>query len=322
MLNFQTLRRGFSSMSGQKNILSFFSPQQKRSSDKIECTDKESKKPKLDDTQCSPPKTGKENLSSSLSPEQKKRMEENRQKALAKLSTKQPESNGLLVNVGASWRTALQEEFSKPYFEKLSKFVGSERNKGTVYPPAGDVFSWTRACTVDDVKVVILGQDPYHGPNQAHGMAFSVLPGVPPPPSLLNIYKELETDIEGFKRPGHGYIMGWAEQGVLMLNAVLTVRARQANSHKDQGWERLTDATISYLNKNRKGIVFMLWGSYAQKKGAQIDKSKHHVLKGVHPSPLSAHRGFMGCKHFSQCNDFLKEDGNTSIDWAHLPVDS
>ncbi|XP_053407280.1 uracil-DNA glycosylase-like isoform X2 [Mercenaria mercenaria] len=281
--------------------------------------DKPTKKPKLDDGENSP-KAGKENVNISLSPEQKQRIEENRQKALAKLATKHSDPGGILVNVGESWKEALQDEFSKPYFEKLNKFVMSERSKGTVYPQPENVFSWTKACTVNDVKVVILGQDPYHGPNQAHGMAFSVLPGVAPPPSLLNMYKELENDVEGFKRPGHGYLMGWAKQGVLMLNAVLTVRAHQANSHKDQGWERLTDATISYLNKNRSGIVFMLWGSYAQKKGMHIDKSKHHILKGVHPSPLSAHRGYMGCKHFSKCNSLLRDDGNTPIDWAYLPV--
>lgn len=297
--------------------MSFFSPQQKRSRDRNESVDTEAKKPKFDEH--SPPKEGKKNKDIPLSPEQKERIEENRRKALAKLANKQTDPGTLLVNVGKSWQKALEPEFSKPYFEKLSKFVLAERKRGTVYPPADNVFSWTRACSVNDVKVVILGQDPYHGPNQAHGMAFSVLPGVPPPPSLLNMYKELEDDIEGFKRPSHGYLMGWANQGVLMLNAVLTVRARQANSHKDQGWEKLTDATISYLNKNRQGLVFVLWGSYAQKKGGHIDKNKHHILKGVHPSPLSAHRGFFGCKHFSKCNEFLKKDGKTQIDWSYLP---
>ncbi|VDI37191.1 uracil-DNA glycosylase [Mytilus galloprovincialis] len=252
-----------------------------------------------------------------LSPEQKDRVNGNKAAALAKLREKQ--TNGLLTKVGDSWYKALQEEFTKPYFVELSKFVESERKKGTIYPPADQVFSWTRYCKVNDVKVVILGQDPYHGPRQAHGLCFSVQKGVPPPPSLVNMYKELVNDIKGFERPGHGTLTGWSEQGVLLLNACLTVRASQANSHKDKGWEKLTDAVISWLNKNCSGIVFMLWGAYAQKKGAFIDKKKHHILKSVHPSPLSAHRGFIGCKHFSECNNLLTKDGKTPIDWCHLP---
>ncbi|KAK3094407.1 hypothetical protein FSP39_001334 [Pinctada imbricata] len=252
-----------------------------------------------------------------LSPEQKKKIEENRCAALAKLNSKK--TDGLLINVGTSWYNALEPEFSKPYFTELSKFVASERSKKTIYPPADQVFSWTNYGDIKEVKVVILGQDPYHGPKQAHGLCFSVQKGVTPPPSLENMYKELTTDIEGFKHPRHGTLIGWAKQGVLLLNACLTVRAHEANSHKDKGWEKLTDAVISWLNKNSIGIVFMLWGAYAQKKGAFIDKKRHHVLKSVHPSPLSAHRGFIGCKHFSQCNELLKKDGRKPIDWNRLP---
>ncbi|XP_061194151.1 uracil-DNA glycosylase-like [Saccostrea echinata] len=255
-----------------------------------------------------------------LSPEQKDRIEQNKLAARARLASKT--SNGLLVDVGPSWFRALESEFSKEYFTNLSKFVMSERSKHTIYPPVHDVFSWTNYCSIDKVKVVILGQDPYHGPKQAHGLCFSVQKGVPPPPSLQNMYKALTEDIPGFSHPGHGTLIGWANQGVLLLNACLTVRAGQANSHKDQGWEKFTDAVISYLNKNKRGLVFMLWGSYAQKKGAHIDKKKHHVLTGVHPSPLSAHRGFFSCKHFSKCNELLKKEGKSAIDWNHLPPQS
>ncbi|KAJ8317720.1 hypothetical protein KUTeg_005624 [Tegillarca granosa] len=259
----------------------------------------------------------KSSINGQLSPEQKERMEQNKVVALAKLHAKK--TNGLLVNFGNSWYKVLEAEFSKPYFSELSKFVESERNKHTVYPPANEVFMWTKLCDVNDVKVVILGQDPYHGPKQAHGLCFSVQKDVRPPPSLENMYKELASDIDGFKHPGHGSLTGWAKQGVLLLNACLTVRAHQANSHKDKGWEKVTDAVISWLNKNKSGLVFILWGSYAQKKGGFIDKKKHLILKGVHPSPLSAHRGFFGCKHFSKCNDYLKEHGKKAIDWNDLP---
>ncbi|PVD30444.1 hypothetical protein C0Q70_09710 [Pomacea canaliculata] len=206
-------------------------------------------------------------------------------------------------------------------FSELTKFVEAERKKGTVYPPADQVFTWTTMCNISEVKVVMLGQDPYHGPRQAHGLCFSVQKGITPPPSLENMFKELLQDIEGFQHPGHGTLTGWAKQGVLLLNACLTVRAHQANSHQGKGWEQFTDAVISWLNKNSSGIVFMLWGSYAQKKGSCIDKKKHHVLTAVHPSPLSAHRGFFGCKHFSQCNKLLQKSGKTPIDWNKLPVE-
>ncbi|XP_023664027.1 uracil-DNA glycosylase-like isoform X2 [Paramormyrops kingsleyae] len=197
-------------------------------------------------------------------------------------------------------------------------FVAEERRRYTIYPPPNQVFSWTQMCTIHEVKVVILGQDPYHGPGQAHGLCFSVQRPVPPPPSLENMYKELSTDIEGFQHPGHGDLTGWAKQGVLLLNAVLTVRAHQANSHRDQGWETFTDAVVQWLNTHLSGLVFMLWGAYAQRKGDVIDRKRHHVLQTAHPSPLSAHRGFLGCRHFSKTNQLLQRSGKKPIDWTAL----
>ncbi|XP_039266489.2 uracil-DNA glycosylase 2-like [Styela clava] len=223
-----------------------------------------------------------------------------------------------LETIGESWKKALEPEFHKDYFVKLGKFVTSERSSHTVFPPVEDVFSWTQHCKLKDIKVVILGQDPYHGEGQAHGLCFSVKKPVKPPPSLENMFKELKSDIGGFKHPGHGDLTRWAKQGVLLLNAVLTVRAHSANSHKDKGWEKFTDAVIKYVNSNCTGVVFMLWGSYAQKKGAVIDKKRHHVLCSVHPSPLSAYRGFLGCKHFSEANKLLKDQGDKEIDWCAL----
>ncbi|XP_043094960.1 uracil DNA glycosylase a isoform X1 [Puntigrus tetrazona] len=252
--------------------------------------------------------------SPSLSPEQLERISNNKKAALKRLAANQAEPN----RIGESWREALNAEFGKPYFKSLMSFVAAERQKHTVYPPENEVFTWTQTCDIKDVKVVILGQDPYHGPNQAHGLCFSVQRPVPPPPSLLNIFKELASDVEGFEQPGHGDLTGWAKQGVLLLNAVLTVRAHQANSHKDKGWETFTDAVIHWLSTNTQGLVFILWGSYAQKKGAAIDKKRHHVLQTVHPSPLSAHRGFFGCKHFSKTNELLKKSGKKPIDWKAL----
>ncbi|XP_029295177.1 uracil-DNA glycosylase isoform X2 [Cottoperca gobio] len=219
---------------------------------------------------------------------------------------------------GESWREGLSEEFGKPYSKKLMDFVSEERKRFTVYPPAEDVFTWTQMCDIQDVKVVILGQDPYHGPNQAHGLCFSVKRSVRPPPSLENMYKELVSDIEGFQHPGHGDLTGWSKQGVLLLNAVLTVRAHQANSHKGKGWETFTDAVVQWLSDNLEGLVFMLWGSYAQKKGAAINRKRHHVLQAVHPSPLSAHKGFFGCKHFSKANELLKKSGKSPVNWKAL----
>ncbi|XP_068506273.1 uracil-DNA glycosylase isoform X1 [Syngnathus scovelli] len=251
--------------------------------------------------------------SASLSQEQMDMIARNKKAALVKLYSSQTPHG-----FGESWQKALAAEFGKPYFKQLLQFVNNEREHHTVYPPAEHVFTWTQMCELRDVKVVILGQDPYHGPNQAHGLCFSVKRPVPPPPSLENMYKELGNDIEGFQHPKHGDLSGWAKQGVLLLNAVLTVRAHQANSHKDKGWETFTDAVVHWLSNNLEGLVFILWGAYAQKKGATIDKKRHHILKAVHPSPLSAHRGFFGCKHFSKANELLIKSGKSPVDWKAL----
>lgn len=250
---------------------------------------------------------------SPLSPEQQERIRRNKEAALQRLAER-----NVPPGFGESWRRQLAKEFSKPYFLELMAFVAEERKRHTVYPPPEQVFTWTQMCDIRDVKVVILGQDPYHGPNQAHGLCFSVQKPVPPPPSLENIYKELSTDIEDFTHPGHGDLTGWAKQGVLLLNAVLTVRAHQATSHKEKGWEQFTDVVVSWLNKNLDGVVFMLWGAYAQKKGSSIDRKRHHVLQTVHPSPLSVNRGFFGCRHFSKTNELLKKSGKKPIDWRAL----
>uniref|UniRef100_A0A671TB71 Uracil-DNA glycosylase n=1 Tax=Sinocyclocheilus anshuiensis TaxID=1608454 RepID=A0A671TB71_9TELE len=287
-------------MIGQKSITSFFSPM--------------TKKRNLDEIHTCPGDRDDVTSSLSLSPEQVERISKNKKAALERLAANQAVPNG----IGESWKKALNAEFGKPYFKSLMSFVAEERQKHTIYPPENEVFTWTQTCDIKDVKVVILGQDPYHGPNQAHGLCFSVQRPVPPPPSLVNIFKELASDIKGFEQPGHGDLTGWAKQGVLLLNAVLTVRAHQANSHKDKGWETFTDAVIHWLSTNMQGLVFILWGSYAQKKGAAIDKKRHHVLQTVHPSPLSAHRGFFGCKHFSKTNELLKKSGKKPIDWKAL----
>ncbi|MGK4327467.1 uracil-DNA glycosylase [Lonsdalea quercina] len=223
-----------------------------------------------------------------------------------------------------TWHDVLSQEKQQPYFIDTLKFVHQEREAGKViYPPQQDVFNAFRYTEFHDVKVVILGQDPYHGPNQAHGLSFSVRPGVPAPPSLANIYKELASDIPGFEIPGHGFLQSWAQQGVLLLNTVLTVEGGKAHSHANLGWETFTDKVIAALNSHREGIVFLLWGSHAQKKGNIIDQQRHHVLKAPHPSPLSAHRGFMGCRHFSQANHLLEQQGLPPIDWMpHLPEEN
>jgi uracil-DNA glycosylase len=214
-----------------------------------------------------------------------------------------------------TWRDVLGKEKEKRYFSDLLAFVENERASGKVIFPRNDqVFAALSLTPFDQVKVVILGQDPYHGPNQAHGLCFSVQPGVPAPPSLENIFKELKEDVD-FQRPTHGTLTGWAEQGVLLLNAVLTVQASNAGSHAGKGWERFTDRIIAELNDRREGIVFLLWGSYAQKKGSIIDPTRHTVLTAPHPSPLSAHRGFFGCRHFSKANEVLKSQGVAPIDW-------
>lgn len=215
-----------------------------------------------------------------------------------------------------TWSEFFEQEKQKEYFPKISQFLAKEKADGQiVYPPHEDILSAFNYTPFDKVKVVILGQDPYHGPNQAHGLAFSVNKGVKVPPSLVNIYKELKTDIPGFEIPSHGYLADWAEQGVMLLNNVLTVRKSEAHSHAGIGWETFTDNAIECLNRHKEGLVFLLWGSPAQKKGANIDTTKHTVLKSVHPSPLSAYRGFLGCGHFSKTNEILRKQGQTEINW-------
>ena len=218
------------------------------------------------------------------------------------------------VNIEESWRGHLQPEFEKPYFSALTNFVREEYKQTTVFPPGKLIFNAFNLGPFDKVKVVIMGQDPYHGPGQAHGLCFSVNDGIPFPPSLLNVFKEIKSDI-GTDAPKSGNLIRWAEQGVLLLNATLTVRAHQAGSHQKRGWETFTDAAIRALAEQREHLVFILWGAYAQKKGAFIDRSKHLVLTSAHPSPLSAYNGFFGNKHFSRTNDYLKAHGETEIAW-------
>lgn len=213
-----------------------------------------------------------------------------------------------------TWRPILIDETRKPYFRSLQKFVADARKKNTVFPPEEDVFAALHLTPYEKVSVLILGQDPYHDDNQAHGLCFSVRPGVPFPPSLLNIFKELASDV-GCSMPNNGSLTHWAEQGVLLLNAVLTVQAHQANSHKDMGWETFTDAVISAVNARPDPVVFVLWGAYARKKIALIDRSRHVVIESPHPSPLSAHRGFFGSRPFSKINAALKNAGKREIDW-------
>lgn len=214
-----------------------------------------------------------------------------------------------------SWKSKLDNEFSKPYMQDLRAFLVQEKQDGKrIFPPGSLWFEAFNRTPFDKVRVVILGQDPYHGPGQAHGLCFSVLDGTRLPPSLINIYKELVEDV-GIKPPTSGDLSPWADQGVLLLNATLTVEAFKAGSHQNKGWEEFTDCAVAHLNEEREGLVFMLWGSYAQKKGQSIDTSRHLVLRAPHPSPLSAHRGFLGCKHFSQANDYLQSRGLKPIDW-------
>jgi uracil-DNA glycosylase len=220
------------------------------------------------------------------------------------------------VKLHDSWRAPLSAEFDSPYMAALRQFLVSEKAAGKpIFPKGSEWFRALDLTPLDKVRVVILGQDPYHGPDQAHGLCFSVKPGVRPPPSLMNIFKELENDL-GIARPNHGFLESWAEQGVLLLNSVLTVEMAQAASHQGKGWERFTDAVIRLVNAKPEPVVFMLWGSYAQKKAAFVDSSRHLVLKAVHPSPLSAHRGFLGCQHFSKANAFLEQHGLMPIDWS------
>lgn len=218
------------------------------------------------------------------------------------------------VRIASDWKEILQQEFSKPYFDELVGFVKSEYASGVVYPSGGNIFRAFDKCPFDKLKVVIIGQDPYHGPGQANGLCFSVAEGVPFPPSLQNIFKEVESDM-GTPIPRSGELDRWAEQGVLLLNSVLTVRAHSATSHAGRGWERFTDAVVRAIAERKEGVVYMLWGSYAQKKGAIANPATNLILKAVHPSPLSAYRGFFGCKHFSQANDYLEKVGKMPIKW-------
>lgn len=223
--------------------------------------------------------------------------------------------NNADVQMHPSWLVYLGSEFNQPYMQQLKQFLRDEKSaKKEIYPAGDNIFKAFNTTHFDKVKVVILGQDPYHGPNQAHGLCFSVLPGVRSPPSLLNIFKEIKRDL-GLPLPSHGCLQSWAEQGVLLLNATLTVEQAQAGSHQGKGWEAFTDKAIQHLNEQREGIVFLLWGNYAQKKGQFIDANKHLVLKSPHPSPLSAHRGFLGNQHFSQTNDYLRKKGLEPINW-------
>jgi uracil-DNA glycosylase len=217
-------------------------------------------------------------------------------------------------NIEESWKKVLWDEFQQPYFAELKQFLIAEKQKYTVYPPGPLIFNAFNKTPFDKVKVVIIGQDPYHEPGQAHGLCFSVQNGVPHPKSLINIFKELHDDV-GFQIPVNGNLEKWTEQGVFLLNATLTVRAHEAGSHQNHGWERFTDAAISKLSEQREGLVFLLWGNYARQKEAIIDQSKHYILSTVHPSPLSAHRGFFGCKHFSKTNEILRSLGKTEINW-------
>ncbi|WP_298449911.1 uracil-DNA glycosylase [uncultured Marinobacter sp.] len=214
------------------------------------------------------------------------------------------------------WKEHLSGEFRQPYMQALAEFLAEEESAGKVlFPDSKDCFNALNSTPLEQVRVVILGQDPYHGPGQAHGLSFSVRPGVRTPPSLVNIFKEIQTDL-GIEPPDHGCLQPWAEQGVLLLNSVLTVVQGQAGAHQGKGWETFTDRVIETVNREFEGVVFLLWGSYARKKGRHIDRSRHLVLEGPHPSPLSSYRGFFGCKHFSRANDWLREQGRAPVCWA------
>lgn len=229
-------------------------------------------------------------------------------------------NNARPIRLEPSWLARLEDEFSRPYMGVLRQFLLDRKQAGaTIYPPGPKIFNALDSTPFDAVRVVILGQDPYHGPGQAHGLCFSVRDGVPLPPSLINICKEINDDVGGMGDggiPRNGNLRAWADQGVLLLNAVLTVERGQAGAHQGKGWEQFTDRVVNELNLGREGLVFMLWGSYAQKKGAAIDRSRHLVLQAPHPSPLSAHRGFFGCRHFSKANVWLERHGMEPIDWS------
>lgn len=233
----------------------------------------------------------------------------------------EPDSQQREIKLESGWRSALAEDFASDYMQNLRSFLLQQKAAGKrIYPAGDEIFNALNTTAFEAVKVVILGQDPYHGPGQAHGLCFSVQPGVDVPPSLVNIYKELATDV-GFQHPGHGCLLHWAEQGVLLLNSVLTVEAGRAASHQGKGWERFTDSVVNLLNTKRQGLVYILWGSYAQKKGAIIDRNQNLVLQSPHPSPLSASRGFFGNHHFSKANTYLQQQGLEPIDWQ-LPLQS
>ncbi|NDY96548.1 uracil-DNA glycosylase [Wenzhouxiangella limi] len=220
------------------------------------------------------------------------------------------------IKLHPEWRDALAGEFEQDYMRDLKAFLLARKQAGAViYPPGPEIFNALDSTPLSEVKVVILGQDPYHGPGQAHGLCFSVREGVPPPPSLVNIFRELRSDL-GLAIPNHGHLQSWAEQGVLLLNAVLSVERGQAGAHQGQGWERFTDAVVATVNQRCEHVVFLLWGAQAQRKGSAIDTRRHLVLKAPHPSPLSAHRGFLGCRHFSQANAWLAGHGIEPVDWA------
>jgi uracil-DNA glycosylase len=218
------------------------------------------------------------------------------------------------VRIEESWKSRLKEEFKKDYFIRLSEFVKGEYRSETIYPPGSLIFDAFNRCPFNMVKAVIIGQDPYHGPGQAHGLCFSVREGIDFPPSLINIFKEIESDL-GYKPDPSGNLERWANQGVLLLNATLTVRAHMAGSHQGKGWEEFTDSVINILNRDKSYLVFFLWGAYAQKKGESIDRTRHLVLESVHPSPFSASRGFFGNRHFSKCNEYLNKHGIEPINW-------
>lgn len=219
------------------------------------------------------------------------------------------------VAIEESWKKVLSDEFEKPYFNELRTFLQKEKAAGkTIYPSGPNIFNAFNSTPFDKVRVVILGQDPYHGAGQAHGLCFSVQHGVKPPPSLVNIFKELKSDV-GFTIPNHGCLQNWTNQGIFLLNAILTVEANQPASHQKRGWEEFTHAVIEKLSKERSGLIFLLWGAFAQQKASLIDETKHVILKAAHPSPFSAHSGFFGCQHFSKVNQILLEKGETPINW-------
>lgn len=305
-------------MSGQKNILSFFAKTTptKRVLEATTNIVNNNESSKMNET---PNKKLKTDEIQKKSPNIVQEKEVENIEKISKVDIVSKELYGMTIKMGSKWFKALESEFSKPYFKKLAEFVEEERKRATIYPPKEQVFAWSTYSDINNIKVVILGQDPYHGPNQAHGLCFSVRKGIATPPSLQNIYKELKTDINGFEIPKHGTLVGWASQGVLLLNACLTVRKGEANSHKDKGWETFTDSVVKIVNEKLNNVVFLLWGSYAQKRGAMIDKKKHLVLNCVHPSPLSANRGWFGCKHFSKANEYLSEHKKVPIDWCYLP---